>query len=280
MYYFPKEVMEMGLSLSPGEQMKMNHSNCPAGTDTKQRLYLKMTDDGRKILAYCHHCNSKGYYKVRGTGAATVPSIKKKSTYIDIPDDAESDTTKWPAQARAWLWKYGLTPAEVNANYITYSPELRRVILPIATNPAFRYSYQARKIFDDDKGQKYITRMVENSRPFFWGLSHKSKFPKSVVVCEDILSAIKLSRYVDSVALLTTSMSDVVRDFLTKTYDDAIIFLDDDTSQVKMQQVKIRDALSLHMRHVVIYNSGGKDPKEHSDDELKNIIETIHKGIK
>lgn len=56
----PKDVIRsVGLSLASGETDHINHDDCPAGEDTKGRLYVTKTDNGM-LLAYCHHCGGKG----------------------------------------------------------------------------------------------------------------------------------------------------------------------------------------------------------------------------
>ncbi len=56
----PKDVIRaVGLSLAHGETDHINHDGCPAGEDTKGRLYVTKTDNGI-LLAYCHHCGGKG----------------------------------------------------------------------------------------------------------------------------------------------------------------------------------------------------------------------------
>lgn len=42
----------------------VNHQDCPAGVDTKRRLYATPTEDGSGVLFYCHHCQGKGIYRI------------------------------------------------------------------------------------------------------------------------------------------------------------------------------------------------------------------------
>ena len=58
-------------SMTEGQQIRTDHQNCPAGTDSRQRLYLKNVDG--KILGYCHH----------GSSSAVV-SLKGKSSYKSV----------------------------------------------------------------------------------------------------------------------------------------------------------------------------------------------------
>lgn len=48
----------------PGEQTRTDHINCPAGTDTKKRLYIQLTPQKPHVyLGYCHNCGEGGVIK-------------------------------------------------------------------------------------------------------------------------------------------------------------------------------------------------------------------------
>lgn len=53
-----------------GFQVNINHEDCPAGIDTKARLYIKRTDGG--IVAHCHHCGKSGFF-VNGSSRVRAP---------------------------------------------------------------------------------------------------------------------------------------------------------------------------------------------------------------
>lgn len=53
-----------------GLQVNRNHDDCPAGLDTKARLYIKRTEEG--VVAYCHHCGKSGFF-VNGSSRVRAP---------------------------------------------------------------------------------------------------------------------------------------------------------------------------------------------------------------
>jgi len=55
--YIPEETYKH-LELAEGEQVRINHTECTAGSDTRKRLYIK--NKGSHIVAYCHNCGLKG----------------------------------------------------------------------------------------------------------------------------------------------------------------------------------------------------------------------------
>lgn len=52
------EIDQLELYCQPGT-VRRNHDNCPAGTDTKRRLYVTHQSTG-VILGYCHNCGAAG----------------------------------------------------------------------------------------------------------------------------------------------------------------------------------------------------------------------------
>lgn len=74
--------LEYFVSLVPdGETLRFDHEDCPAGTDTRQRLYITRKEDGT-VLAYCHNCQGSYYYRDR-----SLPNIwTNKSTELAGPE--------------------------------------------------------------------------------------------------------------------------------------------------------------------------------------------------
>lgn len=270
--FLSKEQAELGTSLAIGEQIHVNHEGCEAGEDRKKRLYIKRTNDGT-ILYYCHHCgksrtirNSVSKTKrLAGTPKAAVRDWKSKRS-VTTPADSESDPGKWPANARVWFYRYGITDAEIKRHGFLYSERLRRVVLPIYNNGEL-VSYQTRRVFNDDERPKYLSYGNKDS---VFHVEHSDA--KRLCIVEDLLSSIKVGRYINTLALRKTSLSDKeLRWILEKGYNDFIIFLDDDNAQVKKQQLVLKNKLE-NFGKVTIIHSGGRDPKEYDDLELKVCI--------
>ena len=94
----------------------------------------------------------------------------------------------------------------------------------------------------------------------------------NIVLVEDTLSGIKCARYCDALVLHSTSLSRKAVNFLIhRQYKYCIIFLDDDNIQVKRNALKIKNLIDKFGTAVII-QSGGRDPKEHSDLELQEIL--------
>ena len=90
-------------------------------------------------------------------------------------------------------------------------------------------------------------------------------------MCEDIISGIRLGRHVSSAALLGTSISDLALNVIVREFDNFIIFMDDDNADVRMKQLVLKNRLEM-FAPVRVIHTNGRDAKEHSDDELEEIL--------
>jgi hypothetical protein len=250
-------------------QININHNNCDAGEDTKRRLYIRRLDDGGTILAHCHHCGKSGYHRESAT--RSVAAIRRHISYTDgsttsisLPTDYEVNQREWPARARAWVYKYGITDEEITRAGIGYSAKARRVVLP-SWSEGNLLGFQERKIFDDDPLPKYITRY--NEKNFVW---KDLTGGDTLVICEDILSAIKLRRFYSSMALLSTHLH---KNAIKYCFDmkRILVFLDNNNNTVRLQSLKIKNELELYVPSVDIITIE-RDPKTLSNKELEHLV--------
>jgi len=129
--------------------------------------------------------------------------------------------------------------------------------------------YQARRVDPTDL-PKYITIAPKGRGRVTY--HHFSSGSDTLVIVEDILSAIKLGRHCDTIALLGTSFHD--DDLLSiGKYKRVIIYLDDDNAQVKRMQRKLKRRISYLCDDVQIYHSGGVDPKDLTDAEILEVLD-------
>lgn len=251
-------------------QVHVNHVDCEAGTDTKRRLYIRRLEDGDTILAYCHHCGKSGV--TSKDKFRSLETIKRLAVHTDsgppivaLPSDFEPDPRRWVPKARAWVYQYGITEDELKRYGIGYSERLRRVILPVWQD-AELLGFQARKIFDDDTMPKYLTY---GKKKIIW--KNLTISDSVLVLCEDVLSAIKLCRYYSSIALLGTYLHKDYYKYLL-SFKTILIYLDNNNSEVQMQAFKLKRDISVFVpdTHIIILN---KDPKCLTNEELRNLQE-------
>lgn len=250
------------------EQTNVFHCKEGSGND---RLYIKRTVDG--YLYNCFHCGKSGgvradsvegdRVRVRPTRSSYTPS----PSHTRLPADCTHTWGEWHPRARGWVGRY-ITKQEVTDHGLLYSPSLRRVVLPVHDSAGL-VGYQTRKLFDDDRGGKYLTF---SRRPQdFHLVCDGGKHNTTVVIVEDYLSAIKCSRYAASAALFGVSLKDSMLARLARTYANYLIFLDDDNAQVRLAALKIKRRLTMFGECAII-SGVGCDPKECDDDTLKGLL--------
>jgi hypothetical protein len=277
-----EQEMEQAQALEIGEQININHEDCDAGEDRKKRLYIKRVENGN-IIYYCHHCSESGVVHnsvpknrkapPRKSGAYEKRPSNGSSSVCYLPSDAEGDVSQWPAQARVWLRSYGITDGEIAARGIMYSDRRERVILPCWKEGKL-VSWQSRRIFPHDKKPKYLSYGEKESVYYVPGAAPAATTTliKRLCIVEDVLSAIKCGRFIDTIALRKATLSDKELLWIVRAgYKDFIIFLDDDNAQVKKSQIVLKNRLE-NLGTVRIVHSSGRDPKEHSDKELEELL--------
>jgi len=269
-HYLPHiEFVPEGEDLEYGEQIHINHQNCDAGVDTKRRLYIKRGDDNGTdaILAHCHHCGKSGYYNA--TNAPAKPKSKRNKPlgnggHVALPRDFTKDWNDWPKQARIWIGVSGVGEATAHKWGIGYSKEYNRVVVPSYRNGEL-LGYQLRSLDKEDQ-PKYITYADE--KPLYW---YSGRTCPTLVIVEDVLSAIRCSEHVDAAALLGSDINDTLYALIAEQgYENFLIFLDNDNRQVKLNQMRIKRKLDILGNTRIIKES--KDPKCFDSTELKRIL--------
>jgi hypothetical protein len=172
--------------------------------------------------------------------------------------------------ASQWVRQYGITEKEVQDNGIFYSDIAGGVCFPVYRDGGLHgvvVRKHLRPVGGVWRGAKYLTRQYDMARPMVY---KRLSAHDVLVITEDILSAIKMGRYADTIALLTAHDKDEVVS-LCKGYEKVIIYLDNDNAHVRDAQERLKARIGLVNRNVVVYR-GDKDPKECSDDELLQIV--------
>lgn len=272
------EYLDIGKTLDAGETTRVNHDTDDCYGDSNS-LLIERKDDGT-ISAKCFRCGKYGRYskdvlrRTRSEGTAEGASPSRKSVggvrgkHWTIPTDATHILADWPIKAYHWIKQYGITEDEIQANQIAYSERLGRVILPVFDAEGIAF-FQTRKIHDSDTKPKYLT--YRNRNAFKIILHYPITSSNVIVLTEDLLSAIKCARVLDSSPLFGTDISDLHLAYLVSAYDEFIIFLDDDNGIVKKKQRVLKNRLEQFGK-VTLIRGHDKDPKEYSEADLEGIL--------
>lgn len=216
---------------------------------------------------FCFSCSTSRFVETRESMIFPDEYHFEVQKEFALPADF---TYELPEKAKAWFYKYRVyEPMEYLG--AGWSPQLNRVILPVMDTVDSEnirlIAYQARDL-TGKSDQKYLTfkNPEYTGRPrFFWPEYSNDQ----TIVVEDILSAFRVGRVAGpTVSLLGTSLDDGLKLYLALN-KRVIIWLDGDDPGLEAAQ-RLHAKLSLHTQVKIIYTA--KDPKEYSDEEIKQIL--------
>ena len=268
------EFRSFGEPLATDQQINIDHVLCPAGLDTKKRLYIRRKSDC--ILAYCHNCGGHGFVslgnKVKRLEELLKDNeelVKNGTPEIELPLDTTCDWDKWPVAAKAWLMRYYVTQSIARRWGIGYSESMHRVILPVFNEDGQLIFWQGRALYPS-QSPKYISVKAVD-KPLFKAHGPRHPHHNSVVIVEDMLSAIRISEHTDAIALLGTSADTSVLRNALAGYKDILIWLDPDMpGRTKAQDLKRIIHLCTEAR--VLVEDYTAQPKELNSEQLFRII--------
>lgn len=206
-------------------------------------------------LAYqCFSCKISGYINM------TKPTLQQRKLYKEMQQEhtvAELPydyTTLLPNEAKIFMMKYALDDKQLSRNNIGYSPHREMFVYPVHYKGELK-AVQYRLLYNDPDMPKYITH--GDKAPYV--INHATS--DDVVLTEDILSAIKVSKYTNAICLLGTSLTfRHLKELIDGKYKRIFIWLDPDKAGVDGRR-KIAKELSIYGFKPIVLKSEG-DPKE------------------
>jgi hypothetical protein len=258
-------------------EVRMNHEGCPAGEDTKKRLYLKVTDDNKLMLAHCFHCGGGGAIKFSSGGPRRRSAIVTPNVDYDLAeavfnhiDDVYRNATSmltildWPMQyftecAKEFAGDKNCYGLRKDSQYY-YLP---RGEAPNVTGYDLR-SYPV-------KGFKRILHPAHAKGSNL--LIFNSTGSKTAVIVEDPISAMKvdLAGYA-GVSLCTNNLSDTDAFKLSVLYDKLLVWLDNDSDLIIKNAQSAAMKLQLYKDNVG-FEAVHADPKSYHLNYISEIIE-------
>ncbi len=226
---------------------------------------------------YCFKCNKSTKKKPIKQGKSyfkSEPVAPMLMGGVGLPITVSKNFTP---QAKNWLLKAGLDGPlrnkyrimhveneEVAVPGTNYTITLKkRIILPYYDNRGILVFYQARAT--DGSNPKYYTI---GKKELFWSDSPDGN---TLVVVEDIASAIRVGEFCQAVALCGTKINNENLLTLVRNYETIYLWLDDDRAG-KQGMYKLTKQLQLYNKRVVQINSQ-KEPKELWNAEIKTLLQ-------
>lgn len=280
--------------LDPTQQIgkAVRHSFCPFCNDTVGRKGFIVTRTERGYVMFCHRCHAKRFVRSKTPGVTdclriSKEAVRKNSTwtlrkhvkkqvepletkdcdvqFVSLPFDT---TRELPTRARLWLSKYNISQQEIDAYNFLWSNSYSRLILPVYKAGKLVY-WQGRYFGEDTTQPKYIN--TRNKRTEVWFDTGGVDGYSTIVLCEDILSAIAISRVPGyrAVALLGCYLSDEMLVRLQSEGRQVCLWLDLDKRATSYRYSKRLKEFGLNAKSVVT----PKDPKEYKPEQIREFLE-------
>jgi hypothetical protein len=225
----------------------------------------------KKYSAYCFRC---GFDKYHIKGNSTLEELrllrelnertaKLSFTKLELPHDF---TTDIPISGRLWLYSGGLSPSTWGKYGIGYSPALHRVVLPVYDTRGNLVWYQMRAVLDGQE-PKYIQPDRPRGNVTFSAGCNGGDRTRAIVV-EDILSAIRVSKFEPTFSLLGTKITTEQASLLAQ-YSRVTTWMDADKAG-RDGAYNIRKCLSLVTEVDNIRTED--DPKRLSDQQIEESL--------
>jgi hypothetical protein len=271
MFLIQEIIKQEAISLPMGESMSITCPKCiedfeiqgrPSNTWNPNKS-CSISRNKKGLLYKCHRasCGLSGF-----TGSITFDkSIDKKQfkpKEYPYPTVALSNTQiKWFSN------KYGLFKSEILKNKFRFNPERKSIVMPIFNYLNYDVGVVDRDFFNGRKPKAisyWFNDVTKVHFPRGWDYQQSSGKAIPVVIVEDILSAIKVSRYLPCIALLGSHLSDDVVHHLHKFFSKVLISLDDDA---------INNSLKAKRKYGVLFEDfkiihTPQDPKDMSAKKL------------
>lgn len=235
----------------------IEHTPCPkCGSRDNLAIY---TDH-----EYCFGC---GYINFYNYHPRRIENIKETNAKIvSLPEDIAPYI---PASADSWLKQYGLTQTELIVNHVVWSEQRQLLIFPYFDDKHFLFGWQGRYFGTDPKHPKWTGRGNFKEQIKLWGDLTRVK-GSSIILVEDIISTIKLSRLYTSNCLFGSNIYINKYIIIYNEYKpkEFIIWLDKDKEKESRLFSLQLNKLGIPCRVI----STDLDPKCYETGQLKRII--------
>lgn len=247
--------------MSLNQSRFLYHRECPRcrenGKDKKGNN-LGVYDDGHT------HCFSCDYH----THSYTVLLLEKAAEAFEIKRETgpkgiylPKDTTSTiDMKALEWLNKFGIKVNEVKDNGLLWSDFYKWLIFPIKAADGQLLAWQARNFHHNEQGgPKWKTIGPINDITHLMG-----EYSDVIVLVEDIVSGIKVSRHAQTMPLFGSHLGLAKLAKLRHLTKKLVIWLDRDKYA---EAIKFADnCKKLNIECVVVYTE--RDPKECADEQI------------
>ena len=234
----------------------LRHEPCDAcGSSDAKGIF----DDGH---TYCWSCGKNTTSK--NTTISQVENLvfsKNQDIKLNLPLDITKSIPKLPYQ---WLKRYGVTFYEIEKAQLLWSANTQMLIFPFYGEENEILCWQGR--YFPARVPKVFTRGYPDTHILYYPNNDDNY--DTIVVVEDCVSALKVSRHIASAPILGSSLSLNKAIRLSKVFSKLVIWLDADKYATA---VKTADKYRVLFDEVkVIYTES--DPKEYNTQQIEDFL--------
>lgn len=218
-------------------------------------------DDGHSWCYSCKHYKPPLHMTINNVSKALSKPVGKLSR--EPPNDSTTELNK---EAYLWIKQYGVTNDEIKDNNILWSPSTQMLIFPMYGESKDELLMWQGRYFPRRNPKVYTSGnpndnilLVDGSNNFGYD---------TIVVVEDVISAIKVTRVVTATPLFGAHLSLAKAIRLSQIYKNLVLWLDHD---------KTGDMLKFKEEYTTLFNSikiisTKQDPKEFTTEQIKELI--------
>jgi hypothetical protein len=228
---------------------------------------LAIYSDGH---SFCFSCgwSSRGNEVVRFKSKTILKeqSMENKEAAVFLPPDC---TTEYPKRALAWIFQYELTTNDLLLNNALWSSTIERLIFPIYGDSGNILAWQGRdfSLSKETKRAKWFGRGHLRDTVHILGRGSR------LILVEDVVSAIKLSKCGVMACPIYGSFIGRQRfkrlRTILKDTDRVYVWMDPDKRLEDLKEAKLGILCGLNVHPIF----SDMDPKEHSYEEIKEILD-------
>lgn len=228
----------------------------------KRSMSITRTPFGVIYNCFRASCSKGGYYPM-----FHVKPPERASTGFKPAVYAYNLKELTKVQKQFFYLMYGLDSTEVEEAHFKYNPSKNTFALPILDNRGSTIGIVDRD-FTGRREPKALSYWFHDVSKLYFTKWWDTLQSSTVILVEDILSAIKVNRYYPGVALLGTALNDDKIIHLSDYFNKVILALDPDA---------IKKAMKLKKKYEGQFESFEvkllkKDPKDMSDEELDEVF--------
>lgn len=259
---------EAASRLEPGRHCDIEHE---CGPGKKLRVSVSVTG-----WASCH-CFRCGFEDRQPPPKLSLAEIQERAQRIHAaseqvrlsgnegPSPRDYDVPLWPEPARVWLYKAGLSDAEIGRLGVWYHRRSDRVVVPVLDGSGGVLFWQARAVHPNFTAKYLSMTPKPPSLVAHWGTGAVP------TLTEDMLSAIKVGMAGGlGVAALGTSLTAGTTRFLLEHGPRVNLWTDPDGPGVRARRKLAAQLRAVGLDVRLIRSS--RDPKLYFIDEIKEML--------